>query len=363
MNAIFKQVSLWSVVMIVLVSSGAKAERWDGYNDPGMMDVAKDYQYNFNKLPLVGRLDTMPWSETYWPTIKGSINYRWNSPVKDGFNYTPPSKAEVMTMSQDQLAQLAPTEKYDIFMGHYDYPLWEEARSYGNPRAKDWNGMCDGWSISALQYAEPSPVVMTNPDGVKVPFGSSDVKGLMTFTAAVHFDAETKQVGSKCEGGLRRGSAACADINAGALHVILANQIGIKKQGFVTERDPGKEIWNQPTFGFNFTVLGSAQSNAGDHGVRVHAQLWYTDELDNSSWSPVVGTPNFKSDKIEMDYVLDLDQNDNIIGGSYLRGSDHPDFVWMAVNKLTFTDTMAGINLIYKPAKLAPLPHGVLANY
>lgn len=343
------QFCLMSLIYGMVFTAVAKADRWDGYNDPDMMDVSKNYEYNLHKLPLKASLDVMPWSETYWPTDHGSINYRWNHPVKDGFNYYPPTKSEVKKMSEKQLAQLAPSEKYDLLMGRYDYPLYEEARSYGNPRAPDWHGLCDGWSIAALQLEEPAPVTLPNPDGIMIPFGSSDIKGLMTFAAAIHFKAETRQVGSKCEGGIFGGlSRACGDINAGALHVILANQIGIKKQGFVTERDAKKEIWNQPTFAYDFRIVGSANSRDGARGVRVQGMLYYTDELDNSSWEQVVGTPNFKFDKITMDYVLDLDENDFIIGGSWANGSDHPDFVWMPINKLEFTDSLAGINQLIK---------------
>ena len=328
------------------IALSAHADTWNGYNDPSMMDVDHSYEFNLNKLPLQGTLDRMPWSETYWPTFRGSINYRWNAVDKDGFNYYPPTKDVVLHMSQADLMQLSPTEKYDIFMGHYDYPLHEEVRSYGNSGAPQWQGMCDGWSIAALQFSEPMPVTMANPDGVMVPFGSSDIKALMTFAAAIHFEVETRQVGSKCEaktGFGRQFSAACADINPGALHVIMANQFGIKKQGFVTERDPGYEVWNQPTYGFKSTLMGST-----NRGVRVHGTLFYTDELDNSSWTPIVGTPAFKFDKIEMDYTLDLDDQGNIIGGSWINGSDHPDFVWLPTNKLIFKDGLDGLNKLYQ---------------
>lgn len=325
-------------ISLLFYSTLAIADTWNGYNNPANMDVGNDYIYNLNQLPEKSTLDRLPWSETYWPTDKGSINYRWNSPDKDGFYYIPYSKSQILKMSIDELKTLAPSEKYDIYMGHYDYPLYNEARSYGNPHAKDWSGICDGWSIAAIQYAEPAAVIMTNPDGILVPFGSSDVKGLMSYAAAAsHFNSGAKQVGTKC------GIWSCNDINPGAMHVVLANQIGIKKQGFVTERFPGNQIWNQPTYGYEFNLLGSTST-----GVRVHGILQYTDELDDSSWDPVVGTPKFKSDKIEMDYDLDLDSSNNIIGGSFLNGSDHPGFLWIPTHHLEFKDSLAGINQIYK---------------
>lgn len=329
------------ILFLFSLVSIANAERWNGYNNPANMDVGGNYIYNVNQLPLKAQLDILPWSESYWPTYTGSINIRWNTVDKDGFYYRTYSKAEILKMSIEDLKKLSPSEKYDIYMGRYDYPLYHEVRYYGNPNAPDWHGICDGWSIAAIQYAEPAAVTMVNPDGVVVPFGSSDVKALMSFAAAIHFDVETRQVGTKC----RWLGSGCADINPGAMHVILANQIGLKKQAFVTERDAGSEIWNQPTYGYEFTLVGSTSS-----GVRVKGILHYTDELEISKWDPVVGTPDYKADKIEMDYVLDLDYNNNIIGGYWLSGTDHPDFMWIPTNKLEFKDKLAGINQIYKPA-------------
>lgn len=324
----------------------AKADTWDNYNNPSNMDLDKNYVYDLNQLPTSATLRLIPWSESYWPSYKGSINYRWNSIDKDGFYYIPYSKSELLKLSLDELKSLSPAEKYDVFMGNYDYPLYHEVRSYGNPHSPDWHGICDGWSIAAIQYAEPNAVVLVNPDGILVPFGSSDVKGLMSFAAATHFKVQTKQVGTKCRWSSLEG--ACSDINAGAMHVVLANQIGLKKQPLITEIEPGSQIWNQPTFGFEFKILGSALTESAFDAVKVHGTLKYTDELEDSSWLPVVGTDLFKSDKIEMDYILELDSNHKIVGGYWINGSKHPDFIWLPINKLEFKGSLAGINRIYQ---------------
>jgi hypothetical protein len=178
MNTVFfKQSGLFTIVLFtIFTGASAKADQWDTYNDPAIMDVSKNYEYNVNKLPMAAKLDVMPWSNTYWPTFQGSINYRWNSPSKSGFGYYTHPKEELMTMTIAQLSELSPAEKYDIFMGHYDYPLHQEVMSYGNPRAPEWNGMCDGWSMSALQFAEPAPVTKPNPDGILVPHAAISIQ-------------------------------------------------------------------------------------------------------------------------------------------------------------------------------------------
>ncbi len=340
--------SLWIASFVVsFLSPSAFADRWDATNDPSNMDPS--FVYQLKQLPLEGKLDFTPWSETYWASKQGSINIRWNQPNPVGFDYTSPSRAEVMSMSRDQLARLSPSEKYDIFMGRYDYPLKKEVEGIASRSAKWWSGICDGWSLAALQYKEPKAIDMNNPDGVIVPFGASDVKGLMSYAAARHFQVVSKQVGGRCTGvGRIFGNPACADINAGSLHVILANQLGIKKQGFVSEVDLSPQIWNQATFGFESKIIGSATPEAGSYGVRVQSTLFYADELDKSSWEPVVGTANNVVGKLEMDYILDLDSSGNIIGGKFI-GKEHPDFVWLPTNHLEFKDYLDGINKIYVP--------------
>jgi len=329
-------------LIMSLFSPSSFADSWNSQNDPANMDP--NFVYQLNQLPLTGKLDYTPWSETYWPSKQGSINLRWNQPKPEGFKYSSPSRDEVMSMSRDELARLAPSEKYDIYMGRYDYPLKQEVSGIATPTAKWWSGICDGWSLAALQYKEPKAVDRVNPDGVVVPFGASDVKGLMSYAAARHFQVDARQVGARCTGvGKIFGNPACSDINAGALHVVLANQLGIKKQGFVSEIDPGPQIWNQATYGFESKIIGSASS-----GVRVQSTVYYTDELDQSSWEPVVGTKNFKEGKLELDYILELDASGNIVGGSYINDK-HPDFVWLPTNHLEFKDYLDGINRIYTP--------------
>jgi hypothetical protein len=340
--------------LLVLPYTFVKAEVWDGYNNPSRFDIGHHYLYGLNELPTQSQLAALPWSETYWPSNKGSINVRWNTAVPDGFNYTPPTYVQAKQMTLEQLTHLSPSEKYDLYRGDYSYSLWREVKQHANPMASEWVGMCDGWSIASIQYAEPNSVTLMNPDGILIPFGSSDVKGLMSYAAEFHFSRNTVQVGRKCTTANPQNptqTEACADVNAGALHVILSNQIGIDKTPFITERDPGTPIWQQPTFGYEFHLLGSAPSGvAGAHGEEVHAILYYTDDPNESYWNPVLGTPEFHSNQITMDYILDLDKNERIVGGSWMPGSDHPDYVWLPLNHLVFSGIMTDVQKVYQAA-------------
>jgi hypothetical protein len=341
MNPVFRSLSL-VLALGTFFQGTAHADAWNSANDPSQMEGG--FEYRLSSLPSSAEVATKPWSETYWATKKGSINIRWNTPGQDGFDYELNSRAQVLSMSRDQLAALSPTEKYDIYMGNYDYPLHKEVAKIANKSATWWKGLCDGWSMSAVQFAEPQARDVTNPDGVVVPFGSSDIKGLLAYYAQFRSGMRQVYVGGQCRGlGGIFGGGNCSDMNPGALHVILANKLGLQNKAFMMDRDPGTQIWNQPVYGFKTTILGSAESDAAQ-GVLVHTTIYYTDELDNSSWDAVGGTSRFSSDKMEMDYTLDLDSAGRIVGGKYSHNSDHPDLFWKTAGQIQLQGDFAKLN-------------------
>ena len=297
-----------------------------------------------------------PWSENYWPSKRGSINYRWNAKKAWGFKYNSPTKEEVQAMSIEERKELSPVEKYDLAMGHYDYPFRQSVdEEMADKKARSWEGLCNGWSPASLYYPEPKPVMITNPDGIVIPFGSSDVKGLLSYFMAVAADdqIEVSQVGLRCDDTPFMGVGAdeCDDVNAGALHVILTNEIGIRKRGFVVDIQRTKQVWNQPVYGYEMTEVGSAKSTFSDHAVRIKATILYGSELAKSMWSPVVGTSNNKIDSMKIEYTLELDANDKIVGGEWITKRAHPDFIWRVDNQksIQFKGAMAGLNQIYQP--------------
>jgi hypothetical protein len=340
-----------SVLMLTFFATHAFSDDWNSANDPANFDP--HYEYHLQALPLKATLsaDRIPWSESYWPRNTGSIDIRWNAIPVTGFDYVSPTRDQVMTMTRDQLAQLSPAEKYDLAMGRYNYPLTTHVAQVNAYRyAKDYEGICDGWSATAVQFKEPKPVDFKNPDGIVIPFGSSDVKAIMAYSAAFYSDLGSIVIGTYCTKLAQiLGSGACQDINPGSYHVILANEIGLKNKAFVADVEPGPQTWNQPIYGFEFTVVGSAVSNSNSpNAVQVHSKMHYTDELDASQWQPVTGTPKFASNVLESDYILEMDASGKITGGSWLNGN-HPDVFWRPSKAVTFTGDFAGLNSIYQP--------------
>lgn len=351
------------VALTLVLSFSAYADNnWDSNNDPAKFD--SKYEYSFNALPKSGTLpkNKMPWSSSFWPRKKGSINYRWNTPNPTGFDLVSPSRQQVMSMSRAQLAQLSPAEKFDLARGLYDYPLSTRVAKGAKKTAKDWEGICDGWTATAIQFAEPMAVDITNADGVVIPFGSSDVKALMSYDVSIN--QRSGELGSVFIGrycsvgiGMSLGSANCADVNPGAMHVILANQIGLKQESFGVDIEAKRETWNQPVYGYEFEVVGPTKSETAASAYIIKAKLKYAEddpegeEANNVfTWEPTVGTLKYAAGVMELDYVVELDYSGRITGGYWLgeSKSKHPDIFWMPTKKIKFTPGFEFLNKIYK---------------
>jgi hypothetical protein len=248
-------------------------------------------------------------------------------------------------------------------MGRFNYPLVREVRGSTSSHAEYWQGICHGWAPAALNHAEPAPVTVTGPSGIAVPFGSADVKALMDYYYADN-SKPSAFLGVKCQAGnggniFRRiaspflNGASCDDVNAGALHVILSNELGIRHQGFIADVERWREVWNQPVYGYSSQATGTRAPSSGSapgtvREIVVHTEMFYADELDPTRWEPVVGTDNFKKGIEKYDYAVELDAAGRIIGGQWLSAA-RPDFLWNAP-RLQFTGEFEGINQIYKAA-------------
>ncbi len=339
---------------------------WNRANNP--RSWGSTYEYRFDQLPLSGKMDGhTPWSDTYWPSNRAGIAARWNLPGSDGFKYRLYSENEVRVMPKNELAKLSPAEKYDIFMGRFDYPTVKMVRGSTSASMESWNGICHGWAPASLNHPEPGPVTVKSSNGIEVSFGSSDVKALIDQYYATYARA-SEFLGMRCKRGgggniFRRiagvfsSSSACNDTHAGAFHIVMSNELGIKRRGFVADVDSKRQVWNQPIYAFDAKVVGERRPHEGAapgtrREVLIHAVITYTKEI-NATWNPVVGTSSFSKESKAYDYALELDSSGRIIGGSYYLKSNRarPDFLWNTT-KLQFTGYYEGINRIYQPALL-----------
>jgi hypothetical protein len=304
------------------------------------------------------------------------------------------SEAELRTMSQDEIAKLSPTEKYDIVRGVHDrngrldYVFTKRVLSSkaNGPNAAYWGGICHGWAPASTNHAEPLPNNVTLRNGIVVPFGSADVKAMLDYYYGT-VSMSVRQMGMECHSKLGENPGItnddCEDTNAGAFHVVLANYIGLRNQAFVAEYFRGDEVWNNPIYAYETKIVGRGGPVSKDKFGRggkwasapgtVRRVLVETKMLTPSDdqrlppqWDAVVGknestvpesegwldaTPYkdvYRYEELKYKYWLDIDANDNIIGGEWVS-EDRPDYIWMKT-KMEFTGEFEALNGIYKPA-------------
>lgn len=302
-------------------------DAWNPANDP--LNLSSRYSRQFDRLPKQGQLQKRPWSDSYWPDNQFGIAARWNNSDPQPFAYISPTQDQVDEMSLAQIAQLSPAEKYDIYQGRFDYPTVAAVRSHTSPSDLDWEGICHGWAPIALIFDEPRPVVVEGASGHKIPFGSSDVKALLSFYQGQVAQPPTQFLGTRCEGDLDRPE--CKDVNAGSFHVVLTNQVGLMGKGFIADIERDKEVWNQPIHGYK-VELGRTQgpSQGAAPGtvqeVNVTATVNYAAEID-PSWHPVLGTGAQSDIAEKFTYRLELNARGEVIGGEWTQES-RPDFLW-----------------------------------
>lgn len=309
--------------------------------------LSKDDSRDIVSLPMRGdaRDQKHFWSGDYWSSKKGSINRRWNAPIRIGFNHRSPTLDELRLMPEEKIAQLAPSEKFDLLMGTYDYPMRKEVSQLAaNQDAEIWDSMINGWAVASFRHVEPQPKTLVNPDGVSIPFGSEDIKGLLVYYYSYHHaPTATAVVGKPCQ---RRGCI--EDVTAATFHLALANTIGVKKQGFIMDLDRTRDVWNHPVVAYESEYRGEAllhdKVTPGTHSVvRMKTTVTFIDEALNQTWSPVIGTGNQLETTQLYQYWLHLDRDGAVIGGEW-KSNERPDFLWTIDAAPAFEGTMAKLN-------------------
>lgn len=342
--------SLFFLVSFIFISDFLHARvlnAWEDQSDPSIMRYASETRWHALPQSSTLPLSQYLWAGDYWALKRGSLNYRWNAKIKTGFNTRSPSKDEVMMMSIGELSELSPAEKYDLLNGRYDYPFKSEVSKIANPDASLWEGMCHGWSAATLNHREPEPKLMLNPDGIFIPFGSSDIKGLISYFYGHIYQGLTNfQVGRRCYSQNSSDQDCSNDLNAGAFHIVLANRIGLMKKSFVLDMERFDQVWNHPVTGYSTQSSGEgspySSAAAGTNKVlRVKTTISYVDDADNN-WRPVLNTSRQTFSRKTYEYYLELDGLGNIIGGEWIS-RDRPDFMWAMTKPKSFKGSLSRV--------------------
>lgn len=432
--------------LLVLLGASFSALAWEKDNDPKFINPYFSKNFQSLPIHGELSLEKMPWSSSFWPHVYSGIAFRWNNYYqnKPSFadmhhavgdidkkveklnkelfsSYTTKyrraeliseiqnlktqkinidkaktlhykkyffdikrisSKEDALRLSQDEISKLSATEKYDLYMGDYSLKLTNQVLNFTSPFDAYWEGVCNGWSSAAIEFHEPKPITVTNKDGIKISFGSSDLKALLSYYHASitsNFFAKrtlnTGRVGMRCKTKFPKEAwfiqngkeyyksiqnnevvinpvpEECVDTNAGAFHIVLANMIGLMNEGFVAEVVRDDEIWNQPVYGYKSEILEETTNPRFNATQGTYKQLkvktvmeyandggrifWGTNEPEDEFyawWDATNGTKNYRKGEKTFEYFIDLDQRGNIIGGMWLS-YERPDFLWVKRSK------------------------------
>ena len=435
---------LLAISSALIISSSSFA--WEKDNDPKFINPNFNLKFSSLPTQGELSFHKTPWSSSFWPHVYGGIAFRWNNYYQSVPSFAQmhydvgsiekeleelqkelylegttsyrrseviqkistlkseklrieqaksshykryffdvkrvQSLADARRMSQDQLAKLSPAEKYDLYRGNYSMKLTNDVLNLTHPGDAYWEGICHGWSSAAIEFEEPKPVTVTNKDGIKIPFGSSDLKALLSYYHAsitsnylASKTLGTGRVGQRCKTAfpkeawfIKNGKEyyqsiinnkvvtnevpqECVDTNPGAFHIVLANMIGLMDQGFVAEAVRDKEVWNQPVYAYETEILEETTrvrfnaTKGTRKQIKVKTVMKYANDGGRifwgakdpedefyAWWNPTNGTANYRHADKTFEYYVDLDSRGNIIGGMWLS-YERPDFLWLKRSK------------------------------
>lgn len=341
--------------------------------------VGEPVEKNIQKLDIYryGAAEVAPWSGHYWPHSSGGIGARYadpNYPDSDTFieNYEYYQKNYLKKPHRIKKPQiLSPAEKYDLLVDDPKWTMTKEVWAEGKHildqfhKVEPWTGICHGWAPAAIYVPEPIKsfeVDIPNLEDNLIIY-PDDVKAMISQLWA-QADMGVEYVGGRCdiknpktdENG-RILSKECFDANPGSWHLSLIHFMGKLKKSFVFDATYDYEVWNQPVLSYSFKYFNPNTNVTTDHLeealidykdikkdpyrkyrspklkniVGVEMKLKYV--IENLP-TPTESIKNIPPEVTEVTYYydLELDQDNNIIGGEWYQLA-HPDIFWRPDSK------------------------------
>lgn len=506
MNSTLKNTLMTTLALGMALPTAVFARGWEknSLNDPNGFNVNWHPTYNWShklfELGLEGSVDNqnLPWGDTYWPSQRAGMAYRWKEFQRDDMDQTlsledrmrlffdikryPRSELQALKRNNPAeykrvMSSLSPLEKYALYISrpgdndYYNSDILNEFIKSKQAQREYWEGYCHAWAAVASHYGEPMPVTKTTADGLEIPFYSGDIKALLvanyqqktsnTFGGALgRFFSKSKRaqvrfVGKRCDkrfmypilkkkkgvemfadygdtAGLseqeyltqylpdyqqkakqrnfslegdnieqapdfvskvKAAMDSCENTNAGAFHIVMANQLGKNKEGFLFDKTRDVEVWNQPAFKYSSQIeklpVSSLPTSAPGTAsvVKVKTKLYYADDSDygwtystpanlnlfkwdGANFQQMIETfkeeyakysrllmnegdedealkyPLGVHDAASYEYTLDLNANGEIIGGDWIS-FDRPDYMWI-MKKEGFFDDFKRLGEVYQ---------------
>jgi len=269
-----------------------------------------------------------PWGGSFWPLNQGMIANNYQDKDYTTFVFSGPKHfswrlnvssfksrkeklySNIMKLNEEELAKLAPSEKYDLLLGDLNFDLtnriwnyaekWGEEKKWGflssidipdgyripkaNKRMALWEGICHGWAVAAGHAPRPRKTVIAKlPNGKKLPFYPNDIKALVsllwansTIQSDVIFEGnrcnrknpDRDRHGRYIDTEKDRDDAEllprCADVHPGIFHLSVVNILGIEGRSFVIDKNPEAPIANQPVSGYEMEYFNPKTGKEGN---------------------------------------------------------------------------------------------------
>lgn len=282
-----------------------------------------------------------------------------------------------------ELTVAGPATKWEI----------ENQGNYQWVAPESWWGHCNGWASYATSEPGGYPLrdvrvklvddkvtecLEGDDDNACILWKMADVEALFT---ELHFSDRATFTGRRCRTAAdeierdefgRPTDVSCRDLNPGSFHIAItgllargATNLATNEPGqpsFVVDHTADYEVWNFPVTAFDATYEDVSEqqaneligANGSDYQFNDDAvsfkrvNLFYTmisDGVPADELLKRADTRDVDPHRVELNYVLELDANERIIGGEWIKSPVttgpnnqelHPDFAWMAVNAIGY---------------------------
>lgn len=242
-------------------------------------------------------------------------------------------------------------------------------------------GFCHLVAELPIYFEEPSDATVPGCDGISVPVSSADLKAMAMMSLRKSFEYRKHDVlGRPCknksstptfcascaEDAIKKSNVDegskklllekikkyywtskkeekdyitthdCDDTNPGSMHIMLANVVGKDRKTIIMDRDQDQTIWNRTIKGYSSSEIKTEKLfrkkpyPGAAEGTKVvvpmRTTLNFIANVDSYMSSPDKKQP-IVHDKAVVEYYLELNDRDEIIGGRWIT-QNHPDLFW-----------------------------------
>src|SRR5262249_19889237 len=148
-------------------------------------------------------------------------------------------QSRIDELSEDEIGDLSPAEKYDLFLGDPKFSLTRNIYKMVDELSDDnrtaaWTGICHGWSPASLSLPHPWHAFKVRAaQGQMITFYPADIRALESYLWGKSLAQEYVKVeGTRCREKApaedingRILQPECFDVNPGMFHLVAVNQL------------------------------------------------------------------------------------------------------------------------------------------